>query len=106
MFFDTISIMMNKQHLAEYLFSTINILKINPSHALHNFIVQVVGIDLVSDSNTNFICKWKKISPKKGSIIRLIKWSLDLKSYEIIIEECQYLGGAGYGVKLGRPWDL
>lgn len=73
--------MMNKQHIADYLFNQINILKINPSHQLQNFIVQVVGIDQISDSNTNFICKWKKTSPKKGSIIRLIKWGLDLKTY-------------------------
>jgi hypothetical protein len=31
---------------------------------------------------------------------------LDLNSFDIVINDWQYLGGAGYGVKCGRPWDV
>jgi len=43
---------------------------------------------------------------KKGSVIRLVDWKLDFKNFDIVVESWQYLGGAGYGVKSGRPWDI
>lgn len=31
---------------------------------------------------------------------------MDLNSFDVIVNDWQYLGGAGYGVKIGRPWDV
>lgn len=71
MFFDTLATMLQKQNLSDYLFSKINMLKLNPTFKLESYIVQVINNDQISDGITNFQSKFKKLS-KKGSIIRLI----------------------------------
>lgn len=65
----------------------------------------MLGNDTITDGTNNFQCKFKK-QAKKGSILRLIEWTLNLNSFDIIIQESQYLGGASYSVKSGKPWDI
>ena len=84
MFFDNITIMMSKQHMSDYLYSHINILKLNPMYYFQPFIVQVISSDHIADGIYNYLCKFKK-TVKKGSFIRLVKWNLDLKNYEFQI---------------------
>lgn len=79
-------------------------MKKNPSLKLEEVLVQVIGNDQVSDGITNFHCMFKKPA-RKGSYLRLTEWDVDLKNYQLIINGYQLLGGEGYNVRAGKPWD-
>lgn len=104
LFFDGIAIMLQKQNLSEYLYTSINKMKKNPGLKLESVLVQVVGSDLVSDGITNFQCLFKKPT-KKGAYLRLTDWDVDLQNFQLIIYSFQSLGGEGYNVRPGKPWD-
>lgn len=104
LFFEGIATMLQKQNLADYLYTAISKMKKNPGMKLDSVLVQVVGGDLVSDGLTNFQCTFKK-PVKKGTYLRLTDWDIDLKNYQLIIYIFQSLGGEGYSVRPGKAWD-
>lgn len=107
-------------------------MKIHPTYKLDPYLVQAISSDIISDGITNFHVRYNNNCShcnadqadlhncnknkfvdrsmnrvvKKGSVIRLVDWKLDFKNFDIVVDSWQYLGGAGYGVKSGRPWDI
>jgi hypothetical protein len=77
MFFDPLFIMLQKENLDQYLLNAIPLLRCNPQHRLTPMIVQVLSSELIGDGNTNFVCRFRK-PVRKGSIIRLVEWYLEL----------------------------
>lgn len=67
--------------------------------------MQVVTNNSVSDGVYDYPCQFTCERFKKGSYLRMIKWEINPKSYELVIHEAQYLGGAGCEVNHGKPWD-
>lgn len=117
--------------MSDYLVSKLSILKIHPTYKLDPYLVQAISSDIVSDGITNFHVRYNHTNTtnnsqihvhngknckfvdhsmnrvvKKGSVIRFVEWRLDFKNFDIVVDCWQYLGGAGYGVKSGRPWDI